>query len=179
MEKKNIVELAKELKDYPEEPLETSNKNEPSIFFKKDDPRAIIPICSYGNTSACFDIIAIEKTIIPARGHNFVPNGLKVIIPEGWFLEFADRSGNGINKNLKIHQGIIDPGYTGPLAIKVYNMGDEDQVIEEGKGVCQVKVMKKWDITILEATDEQWEKYCKESIRKSNGFGSTDNNKKG
>lgn len=147
------------------------------IKFKKDNPETIIPTVAYGNTSACFDIIALETTIIPAKSYAMVPNGLKVIIPNGWFLEFADRSGNGINKHLKIHQGIIDTGYTGPLAIKVYNMSDQDQTIEKGKGVCQVKVMKRWDYIVDEATEEEWSQYEKQSIRQSNGFGSSDNKK--
>jgi len=148
---------------------------EVEIKFKKDNQEAIIPAVAYKGTSACFDIIAIETTIIPANGFAIVPNGLKVIVPAGWFLEFADRSGNGINKHLKIHQGIIDTGYTGPLAIKVYNMSNKDQIIEKGKGVCQVKVMKRWDYTVSEATEEEWKEYEQNSIRKSNGFGSSDN----
>lgn len=147
------------------------------IKFRKEDPEAIIPKVAYENESACFDIITIEDTIIPAKSYTIVPNGLKVIIPEGWFLEFADRSGNGINKHLKIHQGIIDTGYSGPLAIKVYNMSNEDQLIEKGKGICQVKVMKRWNYTINEATEEEWKEYEEKSIRKSNGFGSSDNKK--
>lgn len=147
------------------------------IKFKKDDPRAVIPTIAYGNTSACFDIIALEDTAIPARGFAFVENGLKAMVPEGWFLEFADRSGNGIKKNLKVHQGIIDTGYCGPLAVKVFNLSDQDQIVEKGKGVCQVKVMKKWNYKLEEATDEEWKEYEAKSIRGENGFGSSDNKK--
>lgn len=150
---------------------------EVEIKFKKDNQEAIIPTVAYKGTSACFDIIAIETTIIPANNFAIVPNGLKVIVPEGWFLEFADRSGNGINKHLKIHQGIIDTGYTGPLAIKVYNMSNKDQIIEKGKGVCQVKVMKRWDYAVSEATEREWNEYINQSVRQSNGFGSSDNNR--
>lgn len=149
-------------------------KEDVIIKFKKDDDRATIPSIAYGNSSACFDLIAIEETIILAGKSAFVPNGLKVIVPENWFLEFANRSGNGINKNLRIHPGIIDSGYTGPLAIKIYNLGDKDQIIEKGKGICQVKVMKKWNYKIEEASEEDWQNYVNLSQRKENGFGSSD-----
>ena len=147
----------------------------PVFGVLKTDERAIIPTIAYGGTSACFDLCATETTIIPAHGTAFVPNGLKISIPKGYYLEFANRSGNGIKKNLRIHPGIIDNGYLGPLEVKVFNLGDEDQVIEAGKGICQVKVMKIPEYELKEITQEEWEEYSKDSLRGENGFGSTDN----
>lgn len=151
--------------------------NDVIIKFKKEDERAIIPTIAYGNSSACFDLIAIEDVKIPAGKSAFGPNGLKVMVPNDWFLEFADRSGNGINKDLRVHPGIIDSGYAGPLSVKIWNLGDKDQIIEKGKGICQVKVMKKWKYKIEEATEKEWNDYINLSQRKENGFGSSDNKK--
>ncbi len=144
------------------------------IKYFKDDERAVIPTIAYGNTSACHDLICIETTTIPARGSAFVPNGLKAMVPQGYYLKFADRSGNGIKKGLQIHQGIIDAGYSGPLAVKMFNMTDEDQVIEAGKGICQVEVHKIPEYELDEATQEEWDEYCNQSLRGENGFGSSD-----
>ena len=63
----------------------------------------------------------------------------------------------------------------GPLEIKVFNLGDEDQFIEAGKGICQVKVMKIPEYELKEITQEEWDAYANESVRGENGFGSTDN----
>lgn len=140
----------------------------------KTDERAVIPTVAYEGTSACFDLIAIETTTIPARGTAMVPNGVRITIPKGWYLEFTDRSGNGIKKNLRVHPGVIDHGYTGPLEVKVFNLGDEDQVIEAGKGICQVKVMKIPEYELKEITEEEWKSYEEQSVRGANGFGSSD-----
>lgn len=144
------------------------------IKYFKEDERAQIPTIAYSGTSGGHDLICIEDTIIPARGYAMVPNGLRVIIPEGYYLKFTDRSGNGIKKNLRCHPGLIDAGYSGPLMVKMFNMSDEDQVIEKGKGICQVEVHKIPEFQIEEATQEEWNQYCNESIRGNNGFGSTD-----
>lgn len=152
------------------------NSDETAVIgIFKDDERAIIPTIAYEGTSACFDIFAIEDTVIPARGCVMVPNGIRIAVPEGYYIEFADRSGNGIGKNLQIHQGVIDTGYTGELSIKVFNMGDEDQIIKKGKGICQAKVMKIPKFYIYEMNKDEWDEYCEESIRGENGFGSSDN----
>lgn len=140
----------------------------------RTDKRAKMPEVAYEGTSACFDLNAIETTTIPAKGSAFVPNGVKITIPKGYYLEFANRSGNGIKKNLRIHPGIIDTGYTGPLEVKVFNLGDTDQIIEEGKGICQVKVMKIPEYELKEITEEEWKSYEEQSIRGVNGIGSTD-----
>lgn len=150
------------------------NKNKPIFGVLRLDKNAIMPTVAYEGTSACFDLCATESTKIPAHGSAMVPNGLKITIPQGYYLEFANRSGNGIKKNLRIHPGIIDNGYLGPLEIKVFNLGDEDQVIEKGKGICQVKVMKIPEYELVEITEEDWNKYSEESIRGENGIGSTD-----
>ena len=149
-------------------------ENKVYVKYFKEDERAEIPTISYEKTSACHDLICIEDTIIPARNSAMVPNALKVMIPYGYYLKFVDRSGNGIKKGLQIHQGVIDHGYTGPLQIKVFNMTDEDQIIEKGKGICQVEVHKIPDYELTEASLDEWNEYCNQSVRGENGFGSSD-----
>lgn len=144
------------------------------IKYYKVDERATIPTIAYEGTSGGHDLICIETTTIPAGGSAMIPNGLKVIIPQGYYLKFTDRSGNGIKKGLRVHPGLIDHGYTGELGIKMFNLSGEDQVIEAGKGICQVEVHKIPEFEINEATEDEWNEYCSSSIRGSNGFGSTD-----
>lgn len=144
------------------------------IGIYKTDEKAKTPTIAYNGTSACFDIYATETVTIPARGRAFVPNGIRIMIPHGYYIRFADRSGNGIGKGLQIHQGIIDASYTGDLSIMVFNMTDEDKVIEAGKGVCQAEVMKIPEFELFEASEEDWNTYVGTSTRGENGFGSTD-----
>lgn len=140
----------------------------------REDKRAVVPKVAYGNTSACFDLICIEDTIIPARSSNLIPNGLRITVPKGYYLRFADRSGNGIKKDLQIHQGIIDAGYAGQLMIKMFNMSDKEQIIEKGKGICQVEILKIPEYEIVEISEKEFKEYADNSIRGANGFGSSD-----
>jgi dUTP pyrophosphatase len=140
----------------------------------KTDERAYDIEVAYEGTSACFDLKAIEDTVIPAGGSAMVEVGLKIAIPEGWYLEFATRSGMGIGKNLRVHPGIIDHGYTGPLGVKVFNLGDKDVTIEKGKGCVQVKTHKIPVIQMFDMNEADWKQYEDCSVRGENGFGSSD-----
>ena len=86
--------------------------------YEKD---VIIPTIAYSGTSACFDLFAVKTIIIPKGGSAFVPVGIRFIIPKGYYIKLADRSGNGIKKGLHIHPGIFDPGYTGEYKINCRN----------------------------------------------------------
>lgn len=142
-----------------------------------EDKRAEMPEVAYEETSACFDLICIEDTIIPAHGSAMVPNGLRIAVPKGYYLEFATRSGMGIKQNLRVHPGIIDSGYSGELSVKVFNLSDKEEIIKVGKGCVQVKVVKIPEYRLRQITKEEFEEYQKNSIRGNNGFGSSDKSK--
>ena len=112
------------------------------LKFWREDKRAVMPCVAYEGTSACFDLIAIRNTVIPAGESAMIPNGLRVLIPEGWYIEFATRSGHGIKYDLRVHPGIIDAGYKGPLSVKMYNLGKEDISILKGKLLYNVKYIE-------------------------------------
>ena len=142
-----------------------------------EDKRAKMPKVAYKGTSACFDLICIEDTIIPARGSAIVPNGLHITVPNGYYLEFATRSGMGIKQNLRVHPGIIDSGYSGELSVKVFNLSDKEEIIKADKSCVQVKVVKIPEYRLRQITKEEFEEYQKNSIRGNNGFGSSDKSK--
>ena len=68
----------------------------------REHPDAKMPEVAYEGTSACFDLFAIEDTKIPANSSAMVPVGVRLTIPEGFYVEFATRSGHGIKKSLNI-----------------------------------------------------------------------------
>lgn len=144
------------------------------VKFVKTHEDAILPTKNDANRytgDSGYDLFAVEDTIIPARGYAVVDVGLKLgyITPSFWFRIEA-RSGNGFKKHLEPHPGIIDNGYRGELGVKLFNLSDEDQIIEKGKGVAQFVVYK------LENTRVYWmeEEDVKETVRGANKFGSSD-----
>lgn len=146
-----------------------------TIYAHKTDPKAVIPKVAYGETSACFDITCTKTTTIPAKGKAIVPNGLNLTIPdsENYWMQIQLRSSKGFKYDLVPHYGTVDPGYTGDLGIKIYNLGDEDVIIEEGERYAQIAVIEKPKYEIIELNDEEFNKLKESQSRGDKGFGSS------
>ena len=146
-----------------------------TIYAHKADPKATIPKVAYNSTSACFDITCIETTVIPAGGTAVVPNGLNLTIEdsESYWMQIQLRSSKGFKYDLIPHYGTVDAGYTGPLGVKVYNVGKEDVTIEEGERYAQIAVIEKPRYEILELDDEKYELLSSLQGRGDKGFGSS------
>ena len=146
-----------------------------NIIAYKENKNAIIPSVAYNGTSAAFDITCVEDTTIKAHSSNVVPNGLRLCIPEGnnYYMTVHLRSSFGFKKDLIPHIGIIDAGYTGPLGIKIYNLGDEDVLIKKGERYAQILVHKKICTSFQEMTLDEFEQFKKTQLRNDKGFGSS------
>jgi dUTP pyrophosphatase len=145
------------------------------IYAYKEHPDAIIPEVAYGSTSACFDITSTETTVIPANSSAVVPNGLRLVIPdsEKYWMQIQLRSSKGFKHSLIPHYGTVDAGYTGPLGVKVYNVGNEDVTIEKGERYAQIAVIPKPDYEIVEVSEEMFESIKSQQGRGDGGFGSS------
>lgn len=145
------------------------------IFAHKEHPDAVIPEVAYNNTSACFDITCIEDTLIPAKGSAIVPNGLNLSIDqtEKYMMQVQLRSSMGFKRELTLHAGIFDPGYTGSVSVKIYNLGDENVIIKKGDRYAQMAVTEIPHHVIIELDDEGWERFKGKQFRGDKGFGSS------
>lgn len=145
------------------------------IIVNKISKDAVIPTYAYNETSAAFDITCTEDTLIRAKSSAIVPNGLKLSVPmgTGYYMTVHMRSGLGFKKDLTIHNGIIDEGYTGILGIKIFNLSDKDVLIQKGERYAQILVHKKIHTLFEELDDENYQKYESQQQRGSNGFGSS------
>ena len=146
-----------------------------TIYAHKYHPDAIIPVIAYNKSSACFDITCVETTIIPARKSSVVPNGLNLSIDEceRYWMQIQLRSSKGFKYDLIPHYGCVDPGYTGDLGIKIYNVGDVDVTIEKGERYAQVAVLEKPKYKIVELDDDEYETFKGLQQRGDKGFGSS------
>ena len=146
-----------------------------TIYAHKTHPDAVIPTVAYGSTSACFDITCVETTIIPARGSAIVPNGLNLTIPDNsnYWMQIQLRSSKGFKYDLVPHYGTVDPGYTGNLGIKIYNLGDTYLIIPKGEKYAQIAVIEKPEYEIIELNDQEFEAFKTTQLRGDGGFGSS------
>jgi dUTPase len=76
---------------------------------------------------------------------------------------------NFFGNNLCLH----NCGYTGDLGVKIYNVGKEDVIIEEGERYAQIAVIKKPTYEIIELNDEEFEELKSKQQRGDGGFGSS------
>jgi dUTP pyrophosphatase len=145
------------------------------IFAYKEHPDAVIPTVAYGSTSACFDITCTETTLIPPGESAVVPNGLRLVIndSEKYWMQIQLRSSKGFKYSLIPHYGTVDAGYTGPLGVKVYNVGKQYVSIEKGERYAQIAVIPKPDYEIVEVNEEQFESIKANQGRGDSGFGSS------
>lgn len=140
------------IKTHPDAALPTANNKEP------------------GTGDSGYDLVAVERTTILQRSSAVVPVGLTLAdITPGYWIRIEPRSGLGFKHSLQPHLGVIDNGYRGDLAVKLYNFSDSsDYIIEPGDKIAQLVVYPLLQPT-FEFTDE-----ATETNRGDKGFGSSD-----
>ena len=155
--------------------LENSKNVDVKIYAHKVTPNAVIPEVVYNSTSACFDITCTKTTIIPSKGSAVVPNGLNLTIDQkdNYWMQIQLRSSKGFKHELIPHYGTVDAGYTGDLGVKIYNIGFEEILIEEGERYAQIAVIPKPNYEIIELNDTQWGDFKTQQERGDKGFGSS------
>jgi len=154
------------------------------IKLLKTHPDAILPTQAH-NGDNCWDLYAVEDTIIPASkaclnentagyiypvdiGNAIVPVGLKVAyITPGYGFVFRGRSGLGFKYGIMPHFGEIDPSYRGDLGCKLYNTTSRDYEVKKGDRIAQIKIEKNYN-TIFKFTD-----VVHDTSRGEGGFGSS------
>lgn len=117
---------------------------------------------------AGLDLRSPIDVLIKAHGHAVVNTGVHVDLPNGTAGMLMSKSGLNVKHNLTT-TGLIDAGYTGAIAVKIYNHGDQDYQIECGDKITQLVIVPVWlvDIEIVDELDSS------SDGRGDNGFGST------
>lgn len=143
-----------------------------NVKLIKTHPDAVLPTANNkenGTGDTGFDLVAVERTMILQRGSAVVPVGLTLAdITPGYWIRIEPRSGLGFKHNIQPHLGVIDNGYRGDLAVKLYNFGDSGYLIEPGDKIAQLVVYP-----LLQPTFEFTDKST-ETNRGDKGFGSSD-----
>lgn len=143
-----------------------------NVKLIKTHPDAVLPTANNkepGTGDTGFDLVAVEQTTILQRGSAVVPVGLTLAdITPGYWIRIEPRSGLGFKHNLQPHLGVIDNGYRGDLAVKLYNFSDNGYVVQPGDKIAQLVVYP-----LLQPTFEFAEQVT-ETSRGDKGFGSSD-----
>ena len=100
-------------------------------------------------------------------GSAIIDTGVHVKIPEGCVGFIKSKSGLNVKHGI-VSEGVIDSGYTGSIAVKLYNHGETDYYVHAGDKISQLVVLP-FEHPYVEIVDELEQT----GSRGESGFGST------
>lgn len=115
---------------------------------------------------AGYDLRTPTDFIVRAGESTIVDTGIHIAIPEGYVGFLKSKSGLNVLYGLT-GEGVIDAGYTGSIAVKLYNYSNMDKFFKRGDKVIQIVLLPiiKPDIVIVRELEK--------TERGNGGFGST------
>jgi len=135
------------------------------LNVKRLDPEAKLPVRSLA-TAAGLDLFALLPVALYPNKPVAVRTGIALQIPNGYAGLIWDRSGLG-RKGVRTLAGVIDQDYEGEIVVCLVMIGHEPHQIHAGDRIAQLLITPVPEIVVCES----WE--SRESVRGSNGFGST------
>lgn len=84
-----------------------------------------------------YDLYCAEEVSIAPDNRYDVHLGIAIAMPNHLYGRITGRS-SSVRKGLLVHEGIIDPGYRGPLLAYVTNLTGEEFVIRRGDRIAQL-----------------------------------------
>lgn len=93
--------------------------------------------------------------------------GVHIAFEPGTYGKIESKSGLNVKHSIVSCGGVVDEGYTGSIAVKLYNLGTEPYTVHKGEKIAQLVIMpyltpKLELVSVLDDT-----------ARGDNGFGST------
>jgi dUTP pyrophosphatase len=136
------------------------------LLLKRLDDRAIRPTRHYPD-DAGLDLHVMTD--------HFLKPGEFIDVETGWAVKVADnhwgaikaRSSTFFKRGIIVHEGVLDPGYTGKLVMGLYNPGTKVVVIPAGERLAQLIIIPLVIHPIQIVND------FPHTMRGAEGFGST------
>ena len=118
-----------------------------------------------GKTVKCFILKPNESILIPS--------GIKMKVPEGYMLQYNNKSGVASKRGLLVGASVVDCGYMGECHINLHNISKTTQIISAGDKIVQGILVPVGNHMPEEMKGEHELYGDSESERSINGFGST------
>jgi dUTP pyrophosphatase len=132
------------------------------------------PSLAYGDPAGIDVYIPNEfpSTWLVPGDNTLIPTGLKLNIPDGYYVEVKNRSSIASKTQLIVGACIIDNDYQGEVFIDIHNIGMSRRNINPGDKIAQFVLHKKHSLTLQEVGIESL--YDKETARGEGSLGSSD-----
>lgn len=118
------------------------------------------------DTDGGLDLYAREGEVILAGCSHVFDTGVHVEIPKGYAGLLVSKSGLNVKHGLT-STGLIDSGYTGSIAVKLFNQSNKTYIVQPGDKISQLVIIPV-ETPILELVDS-----LEDTDRGDSGFGST------
>ena len=119
-------------------------------------------------TDACFDLYSAKECVVPAVGTAPISTGIKMSIPEGYYVEIRSRSGLAFKYGVTAFNGTIDCGYLDTVYILLENNSINPYHVHKGDKIAQFRMCK------LEPTEiSSVKEFDTGILNRGGGFGST------
>lgn len=141
-------------------------KSNPVLKFQLLSSDVRLPQYAH-DTDAGFDIFALEGAVLAPGARNLFKTGLSSQIPQGWYVQFFDKSSVAAKLGLHVLGGVIDSAYRGEWGVVLYNLSGEEVVIEKGDKIVQGILLPITQPEIVQVEE------LEDSDRGTGGFGST------
>lgn len=139
--------------------------NTPEVRIKLLHPDAKLPSRAYED-AACWDVYSCEDVIINPWGGRTINIGLAMELPKNWMALIYTRSSHGF-KGLRVHLGVIDADYRGPISPFMLNQTANMVQFKKGERIAQLYFTPVPRVKVREV------KKLRPSIRGERGFGSS------
>lgn len=110
-----------------------------------------------------------KRTSIRPGAVKFIPTGISIELPPGFFGAIYPRSGLASKNGLRLANctAVIDEDYRGEIIVALYNDSDAPQIVTKGMRIAQI-VIQKYEDPEFEIVKE-----LSNTSRGKGGFGST------
>lgn len=135
------------------------------VKVKKLRPEAVLPTYATAG-SACFDLFAVEKTIIGPNATRMIPTGLAFELPHDHVMMLFLRSSMS-KRGFVSNTGIIDSDYRGEVFFPVSNVAGGYLFVGPGDRLGQAMIIPRPRVEFEEVEE------LTQTERGSGGFGST------
>lgn len=123
-------------RDHNEEGLTADELDNIQLAVSLDNG-AVIPTRAY-ISDAGLDLYCRETvTLEPGDSYSF-DTGVHVDIPRGLYGKIESKSGLNVKHGIVSLGGVVDAGYTGPIIVKLYNLGKEAYTFTPGSKLAQI-----------------------------------------
>ena len=115
----------------------------------------------------------VKRFILKPNESVLIPSGIKVKVPDGYMLQYHNKSGIASKRGLIVGANTVDIGYEGECHLDLHNVSKYNQIISAGDKIVQGILIKIGFHVPEEVNDENILYADGRSDRGSNGFGSS------